>query len=546
MTWQNAHRAEISESVRTQQWNTQFTWNEHLIQLLKPLEDTDILLRFIRGFVTINKSTVSGVDVLHLLVSRLSTYRVGYRLQRRGCDISGHCANTVETESSIICNSPLKSTSSSNTSSIQQIHLCSYVQARGSAPLPFLQIPDTRYKPPIFFPADRTVSINASQKAVNILHAQYENVTFINLLDDRKHEKELCAAYTDIMTELMKKPENKDWLHYQYFDFHHICRKMHFERVSLLLPLIDNDRTKFGFFHLSTEPNTSEPTVHLEQHGVFRVNCLDSLDRTGIAQHLLALVTLQSQLAACGVIAPSTVSYASSSSATGDDTPAPPFPSTTSSEFDGLLKILWSDNANAMSNLNTGTNAMKSDYTRTGKRTMLGAITDGIIGVRRYFLNQFVQPFEQDSLDFFLGKHTSEVGFPGFTESTQNRFIKPSITKPLTSLTPLQFFFAFNIAFILAIALASKKVLPRLAKKWPDSSVAAIIDSVSFLLVFLALSFALFKFLLLPIMKAHSHKIVAHSQLLGDEYDALAEHAGGRINFHKSITDKKEDEKKSE
>lgn len=37
----------------------------------------------------------------------------------------------------------------------------------------------------------------------------------------------------------------------------------------------------------------------------------------------------------------------------------------------------------------TGTPALKTDFTRTGKRTKAGAINDGINSVKRYFLNNF-------------------------------------------------------------------------------------------------------------------------------------------------------------
>jgi hypothetical protein len=38
----------------------------------------------------------------------------------------------------------------------------------------------------------------------------------------------------------------------------------------------------------------------------------------------------------------------------------------------------WTENADRISILYTGTPALKTDFTRTGKRTMKGAINDGI------------------------------------------------------------------------------------------------------------------------------------------------------------------------
>lgn len=42
-----------------------------------------------------------------------------------------------------------------------------------------------------------------------------------------------------------------------------------------------------------------------------------------------------------------------------------------------------------MSQLYAGTNAQKTDFTRTGKRTIVGAINDGYSGVMRYVNGNF-------------------------------------------------------------------------------------------------------------------------------------------------------------
>jgi midasin (ATPase involved in ribosome maturation) len=52
-----------------------------------------------------------------------------------------------------------------------------------------------------------------------------------------------------------------------------------------------------------------------------------------------------------------------------------------------------------MSYLYTGTPALKTDFTRTGKRTYRGAINDGINSVTRYFINNFTDGYYHDCLD---------------------------------------------------------------------------------------------------------------------------------------------------
>ena len=43
-----------------------------------------------------------------------------------------------------------------------------------------------------------------------------------------------------------------------------------------------------------------------------------------------------------------------------------------------------------MSIMYSGTPALKTDFTRTGKRSILGAINDGKNSVKRYFINNFL------------------------------------------------------------------------------------------------------------------------------------------------------------
>lgn len=61
----------------------------------------------------------------------------------------------------------------------------------------------------------------------------------------------------------------------------------------------------------------------------------------------------------------------------------------------------WTDNADSMSILYSGTPALKTDFTRTGKRTYPGAINDGVNSVSRYYLNNFTDGYYTDCLDFF-------------------------------------------------------------------------------------------------------------------------------------------------
>jgi len=66
-------------------------------------------------------------------------------------------------------------------------------------------------------------------------------------------------------------------------------------------------------------------------------------------------------------------------------------------EFDFLLKQVWADNADYCSIQYAGTGALKTDFTRTGKRTKWGMLKDGYNSAIRYYKNNFTDGFRQVS-----------------------------------------------------------------------------------------------------------------------------------------------------
>ena len=59
---------------------------------------------------------------------------------------------------------------------------------------------------------------------------------------------------------------------------------------------------------------------------------------------------------------------------------------------------VWADNADAVSKQYSGTGALKTDFTRTGKRSLAGAVQDGVNSVVRYLKNNFVDGTRQVDL----------------------------------------------------------------------------------------------------------------------------------------------------
>ena len=71
-----------------------------------------------------------------------------------------------------------------------------------------------------------------------------------------------------------------------------------------------------------------------------------------------------------------------------------------SPDLENVFRNSWSDNADVMSYCYTGTPALKTDFTRTGRRTYRGAMDDGINSVTRYYINNFTDGYYVDCLDF--------------------------------------------------------------------------------------------------------------------------------------------------
>ncbi|XP_035771864.1 phosphatidylinositol-3-phosphatase SAC1-B-like [Neolamprologus brichardi] len=74
-------------------------------------------------------------------------------------------------------------------------------------------------------------------------------------------------------------------------------------------------------------------------------------------------------------------------------------------DFEKMYKNAWADNADACAKQYAGTGALKTDFTRTGKRTHWGLLMDGWNSMIRYYRNNFSDGFRQDSIDLFLGNY---------------------------------------------------------------------------------------------------------------------------------------------
>lgn len=343
-----------------QRADKRFVWNGYVLNQFKCSTMSRFQLPLVLGFVSINQVQINGQTFFWSIVTRRSVQRAGTRLFCRGSDENGHVANFVETEQIVEFNG--QSTS--------------FVQTRGSMPFYWQQLPNLRYKPPPCLIAGKD-HLGALSAHFNTQLQLYGKQVAINLVDQKGAEGELEKTFARLTREL-----GNPSVRYEAFDFHHECRKMRWDRLNILIDRLAHEQEDFGFFHAFDNGKLVS-----NQTGVFRTNCIDCLDRTNVVQSMLARRSLSAVLQKLGVLhVAQRVEQASSS-------------------FEHLFKGVWADNADLVSLQYSGTGALKTDFTRTGKRTKAGALNDGKNSLIRYYLNNLADGERQDGIDLFLGNY---------------------------------------------------------------------------------------------------------------------------------------------
>ncbi|XP_064200093.1 phosphatidylinositol-3-phosphatase SAC1-B-like isoform X2 [Anguilla rostrata] len=337
-----------------------FVWNRHLLrEFIAQPELHRFVYPILHGFMTMTTCCINGKIFEWTLISRRSCYRAGVRYYVRGIDSEGYAANFVETEQ-IIQYSGFKA---------------SFVQTRGSIPFYWSQRPNLMYKPTPQI--SRTINhLDGFQRHFDSQIALYGKQVILNLVNQKGCEKPLEQAFSEMVSNLAN-----GMVRYIAFDFHKECSRMRWDRLQILVDAVSAMQDEFGYFMVDPEGK-----VLMQQDGTFRSNCMDCLDRTNVIQSLLARRSLQFQLQSLGVL------HAGQRIEEQTD-------------FEKMYKNAWADNANACAKQYAGTGALKTDFTRTGKRTQWGLVMDGWNSLIRYIKNNFSDGFRQDSIDLFLGNY---------------------------------------------------------------------------------------------------------------------------------------------
>ena len=319
-----------------------------------------------------SKDLAEGKDFLLTLISRRSVKRAGLRYLRRGTDDEGCTANTVETEQ--ILSAPTWNASSDK--------IYSFTQLRGSIPLFFSQSPYS-LKPQVTTWGSFETNQKAFKRHFSDLTERYSEVYAASLIDKHGNEAKIGELYEQHAKELNEHDgidSKGKQLGFEWFDFHNVCRGMHFENVSKLMDSLDPFLQATGWTEVSGDRVTHK------QSGILRTNCMDCLDRTNVVQSATARGALEQQLSAGNY----TIDLQND-------------PSTS------WFNTLWADNGDNISRQYAGTAALKGDFTRTRKRQITGALTDFGLTLTRYYNNIVNDYFAQAVIDYLLGRATDTI-----------------------------------------------------------------------------------------------------------------------------------------
>ncbi|KAF8446152.1 SacI homology domain-containing protein [Boletus edulis BED1] len=373
-----AERENSNERSLWEQADDRFFWNKFL---QSRLIDNDIaqdlspyILPIVYGTFDVRTNYIHGHRIQLCLISRRSRYRAGTRYFRRGVDHDGHVANFNETEQILLVEEQATGRIFNVEKFSQQL---SFVQIRGSVPVFWAEVNTLRYKPDLQV-MDLQDTVDAMRRHLHEQASIYGEQSLVNLVNQKGYEQPVKDAYERIFNQAEATDAK-----YQYFDFHNECKNMRWDRINILIDKMQDDLLRQGYFHLDVFRLDPVKT----QRGAVRTNCMDNLDRTNVVQAALAKWTLNLQLKALGILAE------------GEDL----------DDFHALSKDfrdLWADHADLISRAYAGSGALKTDFTRTNKRTSIGALEDGSKSIMRYVRNNYFDGARQDGFDLVTGAWT--------------------------------------------------------------------------------------------------------------------------------------------
>ncbi|SCU82953.1 LADA_0C08856g1_1 [Lachancea dasiensis] len=398
-------RGMSAHSLSFDNYQEEYMWNSFLMQEIitfrnhlddtakRVLDDEGFLTTVIRGFAETFITYIKQLKVSLTVISKQSWKRAGTRYNARGVDDEGNVANFVETE--LIMYS--------------REYCYAFTQIRGSIPIFWEQ--DTALINP---KVQITRSLEATQPIFDDHFSQlitkYGPVHVVNLLSTKSSEIELSARYKQHVAKSKDHKLNRDIL-FTEFDFHKETSQEGFAAAAKIKPLLTQTLLESGYFSYDVR----EHKVLSEQHGIFRTNCLDCLDRTNLIQQFISRYAFALFLNDFHLM----------STTQG----------TAFTDSDLFIKhnTLWADHGDQVSQIYTGTNALKSSFSRKGKMSFAGVLSDATKSVSRMYINNFMDKNKQVNIDTLLGRLSNQRAVALF--DPVNEYISTELNKASSEFT---------------------------------------------------------------------------------------------------------------
>ena len=462
--WERSSATDGAEGARGRRPDSRFFWNEAavepLVEIFQHSDDDDelrtpvsVLLEHaipvtsafcgvqsnLSAATSPSDQEAAAVRYDQLLITRRGRFRAGTRFTKRGADSTGAVANYAETEQVLFLWKPSTDNNDdddddgSSSSDNRVLHsIACHVQTRGSIPLRWSSPTDIKtYRPRIrigtdplaqaravrqhlvdqasryiILPPSSLAAAAANETTSPTLGRKHPALLFLNLIDKKSDQGRLGRALDAVLKAVLDVYNSDEdsglpWLkhsliEHMWFDFHAEVKSGRWDKLVGLLERVKPTLEEQDYCRVVPDSTNTETAFRLErlQTGVVRTNCMDCLDRTNVVQSLFGRYMMFQQLsddALAGISAPARISFRHSPMT---------LPWTTG---EVAHRLLWADNADAISRLYAGTPALKGDFTRTGKRTKKGALDDGMNSLQRYYLNNFLDADRQEGMDLLTG-----------------------------------------------------------------------------------------------------------------------------------------------
>ncbi|GAW81712.1 phosphoinositide phosphatase SAC1 [Plasmodium gonderi] len=422
--------------------NQEYTWNWKFLNHFIHIDGFDFVVFLVHGYMNSNILHVCNRKIKLYLISRKNKNRSGVRFWCRGGNSQGDVANFVETEQIVVCKNS------------NETHVFSYIIVRGSIPVLWKQQPTLSIRPKIQICSEMHENAKILNLHMEKLKNTYGKISITNLINKRFGEKYLGQCFENCLKECNVEHN------YTWFDFHGEFKKLNYNNLYSSLKTVIDDLNDFSYFSFSLPnstncslsydnddistifPSWESAKVNNFQKGIFRVNCIDCLDRTNVFQSFLAKYILYIQLKSINIKLEQGNLF--------------PFYFFKSPQDELKYRKIWIHNANAISTIYSGAGALKNDITQNGKRTMRGLIQDLYHIVLRYINNNFLDGYNNDCIHLVTNENLKHLNVFNIHKGKYNQmmqvlfefiaiFSTSACTSPMQKLLKGFYYFSHNI-----------------------------------------------------------------------------------------------------